>query len=230
MTLHRSPLPLPQETFLLLLFLVLALVYSWYGTSSDEFTTRVVCGHYGLAQRTRGSGALHPALGRSDFGCTCRSVNLCEQLITVLRVQEIADRELFVALDTSEESLRETCQETFGIDSSKGFAHKRELAKLSKLGITPKYTAIPRSRLIQLRGLTVSRSPCCVLIGKLSCSLSRTNSVLIFTTPYCRRKAISKVSKSVWQPVNSELNFVHKSSAFGNEKIKSRKNRMQNAT
>ena len=31
-----------------------------------------------------------------------RSVNLCEQLITALRVQEITDRELFVALDTSD--------------------------------------------------------------------------------------------------------------------------------
>ena len=59
-----------------------------------------------------------------------RSVNLCEQLITAFRVQEITDRELFVALDTSEESLRDTCKEAFGIDPSKGFAHKRELGKV----------------------------------------------------------------------------------------------------
>ena len=61
-----------------------------------------------------------------------RSVNLCEQLITAFRVQEITDRELFVALDTSEESLRDTCKEAFGIDPSKGFAHKRELGKVIK--------------------------------------------------------------------------------------------------
>ena len=61
-----------------------------------------------------------------------RSVNLCEQLITAFRVQEITDRELFVALDTSEETLRETCKEAFGIDASKGFAHKRELGKIIK--------------------------------------------------------------------------------------------------
>ena len=59
-----------------------------------------------------------------------RSVSLCEQLITAFRVQDVADRELFVALDTPEESLRETCKEAFGIDSSKGFAHKRELGKI----------------------------------------------------------------------------------------------------
>ena len=47
-----------------------------------------------------------------------RSVNLCDQSITVFRVQEITDRELFVALDTLEESLRETCEEAFGVESS----------------------------------------------------------------------------------------------------------------
>ena len=67
-----------------------------------------------------------------------RCVNLCEQLITAFRVQEITDRELFVALDTSEESLRETCKEAFGIDTSKGFAHKRELGKIIKAGCNAK--------------------------------------------------------------------------------------------
>ena len=61
-----------------------------------------------------------------------RSVNLCEQLITAFRVQEMTDRELFIALDTSEESLRDTCKDAFGIDPSKGFAHKRELGKVIK--------------------------------------------------------------------------------------------------
>ena len=61
-----------------------------------------------------------------------RSVNLCEQLIMAFRVQEITDRELFVALDTSYESSRETCKEASGIVSSKGFAHKTELGKIIK--------------------------------------------------------------------------------------------------
>ena len=50
-----------------------------------------------------------------------RSVNVCEQLITACRVQAITDRELFVALDTSEESLRHTCKEGFQKFLSKPF-------------------------------------------------------------------------------------------------------------
>ena len=61
-----------------------------------------------------------------------RSVNLCEHLISAFRIQEITDRELFLALDTSEESLRDTCKEAFGVDPSKGFAHKREFGKIIK--------------------------------------------------------------------------------------------------
>ena len=47
-------------------------------------------------------------------------------------MQEVTDRELLVALDSNEESLRDTCKEAFGVDSSKGFAHKRELGKIIK--------------------------------------------------------------------------------------------------
>ena len=43
------------------------------------------------------------------------------------------DKELFVALDdTTEEALRTTCKEAFGIDPAKGFTHKRELGKVVK--------------------------------------------------------------------------------------------------
>ena len=53
-------------------------------------------------------------------------------LVMAFRVQEILDKELFVALDTTEEALRLTCKDAFGIDPSKGFTHKRELAKVVK--------------------------------------------------------------------------------------------------
>ena len=43
-----------------------------------------------------------------------REVNLNEELIMAFRVQEIIDRGLFVALDTSEEGLRKTAEEAFG--------------------------------------------------------------------------------------------------------------------
>ena len=61
-----------------------------------------------------------------------RSVDLHESVLMAFRVQEILDKELFVALDTTEEALRTTCKEAFGIDPAKGFTHKRELAKVVK--------------------------------------------------------------------------------------------------
>ena len=67
-----------------------------------------------------------------------REVNLNEELIMAFRVQEIIDRVLFVALDTSEEGLRKTAEEAFGVDPAKGFVHKRELAKIVKAWHTAK--------------------------------------------------------------------------------------------
>ena len=61
-----------------------------------------------------------------------RSVDLNESVIMAFRVQEVLDKELFVALDTTEEALRKTCEQAFGIDPSKSFLHKRELAKVVK--------------------------------------------------------------------------------------------------
>ena len=67
-----------------------------------------------------------------------REVNLNEELIMAFRVQEIHDRGLFVALDTSEEGLRKTAEQAFGVDPSKGFVHKRELANIVKARQTAK--------------------------------------------------------------------------------------------
>ena len=67
-----------------------------------------------------------------------REVNLNEELIMAFRVQEIFDRGLFVALDTSEEGLRKTAEEAFGVDPAIGFVHKRELAKIVKAWHTAK--------------------------------------------------------------------------------------------
>ena len=67
-----------------------------------------------------------------------REVNLNEELIMAFRVQEIHDRDTFVALDTSEEGLRKTAEEAFGVDPSKWFVHKRGLAKIVKAWQTAK--------------------------------------------------------------------------------------------
>ena len=61
-----------------------------------------------------------------------KGVNLKEELIMAFRVQEIIDRGLFVALDTTEAGLRKTAEEAFAVDPAKGFVHKRELAKIVK--------------------------------------------------------------------------------------------------
>ena len=54
-----------------------------------------------------------------------RSVDLNESVIMAFRVQEVLDKELFVALDTTEEAHRKTCEEAFGINPSKSFLHKK---------------------------------------------------------------------------------------------------------
>ena len=61
-----------------------------------------------------------------------RSVDLNESVIMAFRVQEVLDKELFVALDTTEEAHRKICEQAFCIDPSKSFLHKRELAKVVK--------------------------------------------------------------------------------------------------
>ena len=53
-----------------------------------------------------------------------------EDVISAFRVGRITTRALFVGLDPNEDGLRETAKQAFGIDISKGFEHKREMAKL----------------------------------------------------------------------------------------------------
>ena len=61
-----------------------------------------------------------------------RSVDLDGSVLMAFGVQEILDSELFVAVVTTEEAPRTSCKDAFGIDPSKGFTHKRELAKVVK--------------------------------------------------------------------------------------------------
>ena len=61
-----------------------------------------------------------------------RSVDLHESVLMAFRVQEILDKELFAALDTTEETLRTTCKEGFGIDPAKGFHSQTRTREGSK--------------------------------------------------------------------------------------------------
>ena len=49
-----------------------------------------------------------------------------EEILMAFQVQEIVDRGLFVALDSTEEGIRKTAQEAFGIDPEKGGLHTNE--------------------------------------------------------------------------------------------------------
>ena len=124
---HRHPLQLPQEKFVSLVWHNLRRVLLLW-------SLRHLSTHQKLS-RSSSSYLQRQVLKLLQWilEALLRSVNLlCEQLITAFKVQEITDRELLVALDTSEESLRETFKEAFEIDTSKGFAHKRELGKIIK--------------------------------------------------------------------------------------------------
>ena len=67
-----------------------------------------------------------------------RQVNLHEDVIWKFRINELCDRELFVAIDRDEDALRATMKSDFGLDPEKGFAHKREVAKVVKAWNTAK--------------------------------------------------------------------------------------------
>ena len=74
---------------------------------------------------------------------------LLREVIVAFRVQEITDRGLFVALGTSEECLRKTAEESFGVDTTKGFIHKRELAKIVKAWETSKVQNETKVRIVK---------------------------------------------------------------------------------
>ena len=69
--------------------------------------------------------ALEPA-----FESMLRQAEVSEDVIMAIRLQEITSRQLFVALDRTEEGFCDTCKEAFNVDPNLGFKHKRELGRL----------------------------------------------------------------------------------------------------
>ena len=63
-----------------------------------------------------------------------RTANLHEDVISALRKEEILDRDIFVALDSTEEGLAASAKDAFGVDPNNSFPHKMELAKLERAG------------------------------------------------------------------------------------------------
>ena len=96
-----------------------------------------------------------------------REVNCHEEIIMAFRVQEIYDRSLFVALESSEDGIRTTAQEAFGINPDKGFSHKRELAKVVKAWSTARLQTKQRRELAPPHVLMASQSPCSNVAGCL---------------------------------------------------------------
>ena len=65
------------------------------------------------------------------FEALLRSVDLAEDLITVLRVRKVTDRERFSSLEQNKDKFRETILSACGINNTI-FEHKLETAKLVK--------------------------------------------------------------------------------------------------
>ena len=62
-----------------------------------------------------------------------RSHNVHENVITACRCQDVLTRSAFINLDSTEEDLKQTAKEAFGINvrvSESSFPHKREMSKL----------------------------------------------------------------------------------------------------
>ena len=76
-----------------------------------------------------------------------RHCDVKEAVIQAFRVRGITDRLLFVALDDTTESLRSSCKEALGIDTSAIFEHKLEFAKISKAWSSAKIAAETKQKI-----------------------------------------------------------------------------------
>ena len=79
-----------------------------------------------------------------------RTVDLDGELITILRVRNVLDREIFSSLEMNEEKFRETIASVCGIDNT-NFEHKLETAKLVKAWRTSSLQAEVKSKVDAVR-------------------------------------------------------------------------------
>ena len=79
------------------------------------------------------------------FEALLRTVDLDEELITILRVRNVHDREIFSSLEMNEEKFRDTIASACGIDNT-NFEHKLEIAKLVKAWRTSSLQAEVKSK------------------------------------------------------------------------------------
>ena len=66
------------------------------------------------------------------FEALLRSGNIHEEVIWACRIQDILDREVFVALHHTVEGFTQAVSAGLGIDPAMGFSHNREMAKMVK--------------------------------------------------------------------------------------------------
>ena len=66
------------------------------------------------------------------FEAPLRSGNIHEEVMWACRVQDILDREVFVALHHTVEGFSQAVSAGLGIDPAVGFSHNREVAKMVK--------------------------------------------------------------------------------------------------
>ena len=79
--------------------------------------------------RSTGTPA-HSGSGSAQVRASTRKYDVHEDVITGYRCNRTKSQAVFIALDQTVEGVTETLKEAFGVDASRGFAQKRELAQL----------------------------------------------------------------------------------------------------
>ena len=146
-----------------------------------------------------------------------RSVNLCEQLITAFRVQEMTEN-FSSHLTLQKSHCARLVKKPLKSILPKVSRTNANMEKSPKLGTMPKCIATPSLNSTQLHAITESQYLCYVRTGRPLWFLSRQSSGLNFTIQRCQHRAFSKVSKTARQTVNSALSNLHKLSAFESKK------------
>ena len=116
------------------------------------------------------------------FEALLRTVDLDEELITILRVRNVLDREIFSSLQMNEETFRETMAFACGIDNT-NFEHKLEIAKLVKAWRTSSLQAEVKSKVDAVQKAHEKQIQVSLETGPVSCDTLMKNLDVIYMRP-----------------------------------------------
>ena len=133
------------------------------------------------------------------FEALLRTVDLDGELITILRVRNVLDREIFSSLEMNEGKIRETIASACGIDNT-NFEHK--------LGAHLPFKRRSSPRSMRFRKLTVSQFRCYRKIGPVSCDSLKKDLGVMFMRPNYQHNLTTKrfrknCRKALWRRKHS---------------------------